>query len=447
MRHSRLHVFVFAFLLLCIPVAAQDSGRMGGTVTDSTGAVIPGVTVIITNSGTNATRSYVCNEQGRFIAGDLLPGEYRLSIEANGFKRFVQTGLQVRVGDSLEIPVKMSVGAATESVTITGEAPLLESTSSSMGEVIERKLIADLPLNERQPLSLVLLTPGVTPNRQIANAAQPFNRAGNFSVSGGRGDTNEILLDGTPNTVTEGSTGAFRAVTIFPTVEGTQEFRVQTNTYAAEFGGSGGGVVNIVTKSGTNQYHGAMFEFLRNSRLDANGFFSNLRSIPLANFKRNQFGAAFGGPLMIPKLYNGRDKTFFFVSWESLMERGGVPFTTTVPTVRQRAGDFSQTFDAQGRQVTIYDPATTTFNPATGQYTREAFPGNIIPSNRINPIAAKIMPLFPAPTDPGLPFTGASNYNTTYTRPINDHRLDIRLDQNLGDTHRIYWNYAFGRRT
>ena len=273
----------------------------------------------------------------------------------------------------------------------------IQSSTSAINQVIETKLIGDMPLNERQPFSLVLLAPGVIPNRQIANAAQPFNRAPNFSINGGRGDTNEILLDGTPNTIPEGSTGLFRAIAIFPTVEGMQEFRVQTNSMAAEYGGSGGGIVNIVTKSGTNQYHGAAFDFLRNSVMDANGFFSNTNRIPLASFKRNQFGAALGGPVIIPKLYNGKDKTFLFVTWESLIQRGGIPFTSTVPTALQRQGNFSETFDARGNQVIIYDPNSTTPN-ANGTFSRTAFQNNAIPGNRLNPIALKFLALFPDPT-------------------------------------------------
>jgi hypothetical protein len=443
----------FAFLIVAVilvlsPLAsAQDTGRIVGVVTDSTGAVIPMAKVVVTNVGTNASKALTTNEQGRLTANDLQPGEYRVEIEAQGFKRFVQTPVTVRVADSVEISAKLELGAASESVTITGEAPLLETATSAVGEVIDRKLVLDLPLNERQAFSLILLTPGVTANRQISNAAQPFNRAGNFSVSGGRGDSNEILLDGTPNTVTEGSTGAFRAVTIFPTVEGTQEFKVQSNTYAAEFGGSGGGVINIVTKSGTNAFHGAMFEFLRNSKFDSNGFFANKSNIPLASFKRNQFGAAVGGPVLLPKLYNGRNKSFFFVSWESLIQRGGLPFTTTVPTALQRAGDFSQTFNAQGNKVIMYDPSTTTYNAATGTYTRTPFAGNVIPSTSINPIAANFMKMFPLPNGSGLPFTNASNFNETLTQPIQDHRVDIRGDQNLGDKHHLFGSYALGRRT
>lgn len=449
MRVPRTLLLVVALLcaVLSLPADAQDTGRIVGTISDSTGAVIPGATVTVTNLGTNLVRSFTTNEQGRFTANDLQSGEYRVEAESQGFKRHVQTGVTVRVGDAIDLPIKLELGTATESVTITGETPLLQTTNSSVGEVIERQLVSDLPLNERQAFSFVVLTPGVTANRQISNAAQPFNRAGNFSVSGGRGDTNEILLDGTPNTVTEGSTGAFRAVTIFPTVEGTQEFKVQSNTFAAEFGGSGGGVVNIVTKSGTNEFHGALFEFIRNSEFDANPFFSNARNIPLASFKRNQFGAAVGGPVLIPKLYNGRDKTFFFVSWETLIERGGVPFTSSVPTDLQKTGDFSQTFNAAGAQMIIYDPKTTIYDAATGKYSRSPFPRNVIPADRINPIAANFMKMFPVPTDAGQPFTHASNFNMTLTRPITDHRVDIRGDQTFGAKHHVFASYALDRRT
>jgi hypothetical protein len=202
-----------------------------------------------------------------------------------------------------------------------------------------------------------------------------------------------------------------------------------------------------VTKSGTNEYHGAMFEFVRNSEFDANPFFSNARNIPLASFKRNQFGAAVGGPVLIPKLYNGRNKTFFFVSWETLIERGGVPFTSTVPTTLQKAGDFSQTLNAQGAQMIMYDPKSTTYDAATGKFTRTPFPKNVIPADRINPIAANFMKMFPEPTDAGLPYTHASNFNKTLTRPITDHRVDIRGDQTLGAKHHIFASYALDRRT
>ena len=193
------------------------------------------------------------------------------------------------------------MGQLSETVEVTDTTPLLQSTSSAVGEVIENRMITDLPLNNRQPLQLALMVPGVNPGRQMTSSSQPFNRSNNFSVGGGRGNVNEIMLDGTSNTMPEGNP-AFSAVTVFPSVDSIQEFRVQTNAYSAEYGNSGGGLVNIVSKSGTNRLHGSAFEFLRNSRMDANNFFNNRSGIPLASFKRNQFGGAAGGPLFIPRL-------------------------------------------------------------------------------------------------------------------------------------------------
>jgi Carboxypeptidase regulatory-like domain/TonB dependent receptor-like, beta-barrel len=443
----RMCALATCFIAFCQSLAAQDFGRIVGTITDSTGAAIPNISVTVRSVDTNVSKTFAANEQGRFTANNLAPGTYEVDSEAPHFKRFSQTGITVHVGETIEVPVQMVVGSSSESVTVTSDAPVLETATSSTGAVIESKLIGDLPLNERQPFTLAVLAPGVIPNRQIVNAAQPFNRAPNFSISGGRGDTNEILLDGTPNTIPEGSTGGFRAVTIFPTVEGMQEFKVQTNAMAAEYGGSGGGIVNIVTKSGTNEYHGAIFEFLRNSAMDSNGFFSNASSIPLASFKRNQFGAAFGGPVSVPKLYNGKNKTFLFVSWEDLKQLGGIPFTTTVPTDLQRQGNFGQTFSATGAPVIIYDPSTTAVNPVTGAATRTPFSGNMIPASEINPIAAKIMNLFPERTGLGLAFTHGSNFNKTYTQTIDDNRVDARLDQNIGDKQRIFFSYAVDERT
>jgi len=427
-------------------MGAQDFGRIGGTVSDTTGASVAGATVRITNIGTNSASSYTTNDQGRFTADNLAPGSYRVDADASGFKHLVQTGITVRVGDVLNLTMALELGAATESITVSGGSPLLETATSATGAVFEPELMGDLPLNERQPFSLAVLAPGVIPNRQIVNAAQPFNRAPNFSISGGRGDTNEILLDGTPDTMPEGSTGGFRAVAIFPTVEGMEEFKVQTNSMQAEYGGSGGGIVNIVTKSGTNQYHGAGFDFLRNSVMDSNGYFSNASRVPLASFKRNQFGAAFGGPVSIPKLYNGKNKTFLFVSWEDLKQLGAIPFTTSVPTVAERNGDFSQYFTAAGAPIIIYDPSTTVAGP-NGTYSRTPFPNNIIPAGQINPIAKNIMALFPLPTSNGLPFTNASNFNKTYTQSLNDNRVDARLDQNIGPKQRLFFAYAIDNRT
>jgi hypothetical protein len=436
------------FLLSCLSLAglAQQTGRIWGTVYDETGAVIPGAEVVVRDLGTGRTRTFVSDEQGRFAFPQLSLGQYELSVEVSGFRRFVQTGIELRVGDSPQIAVRLQLGELSEQVLVSGETPLLQTTTSSLSEIVDSKMMEELPVDGRQGLSLVRLIPGVTPGRQMESAAQPFNRAGNFSISGGRGIANEIMVDGLTNTVAEGSTGAFTAVAAFTPMEATREFRVETNTYAAEYGRSAGGVVNIVTKSGTNELHGSVFGFLRDSALDANNFFNNKHGIPLGDFTRKQFGGTVGGPIRIPGLYNGRDRSFFFLSWESLIERSSRDVTLTVPTARQRAGDFSETFDPAGRLVTIYDPTSSTFDPETSRYLRTPFPGNVIPVDRIDPVMAKVFQFWPEPTGSGAPFTAANNFYSPYEQPIDDHKFDMRLDHALSDRQQLFGRLGIGRR-
>ncbi len=441
---------VFTFLFLAFPLVAgaqTQNGRLWGNVVDSSGGVVPGATVKVTNVGTNLAKTAVADERGRFVVTDLPPATYEVSAELTGFKKFVQGGILLRVADSLEILIKLEVGNLSETVNVTSETPLLNTTTSSLGEVVENRAIMELPLNGRQTLSLVTLVPGVAPNRQMENAAQPFNRAGNFSISGARGNTNELLLDGAPNTVPEGSTGAMVAVAVFPSVDATQEFKVQSNSYSAEYGRAAGGVVNIVTKSGTNSIHGTAYEFLRNSVLDANNFFNNKSHIPLASFQRNQFGGTIGGPLFVPKLYNGKNRSFFFFSWESLLERGGRTFPNTVPTAKELSGDFSETFNSSGSKVIIYDPLSTTYNPTTKIYSRTPFPNNIIPSTRIDPIMKKTLAYFPAPLSAGDAYTHATNFVKSQSVPINDHKFDIRIDHQISPKQSLFGRFSFGNRT
>jgi len=436
---------IVVFLLL-IPLSAQEKARIWGTVTDTTGGVLPGVNVTVTNVETGLTRTYVSDERGRFIFTEMEPGHYHVKAELPAFKTFVGTDVILRVADSVEVPVQMEIGEITETITVSSAAKLLETTTSSLGDVVENKLIDDLPLNGRNTLSLVTLIPGVIPNRQMESAAQPFNRAGNFAISGGRGVTNEIMLDGTPNTVAEGSTGAFTAVTAFTPVDATREFKVQTNAYSADLGRSGGGVVNIVTKSGTNELHGSVFWFHRNSAMDANDFFNNKNNIELASFKRNQFGVAVGGPIYFPGLYNGKDRSFFFVSWESLVERSGWLVQDSVPTEKEKVGDFSETYNAAGELVTIYDPLSTIFDPETQTYVRTPFPGNRIPQDRIDPVMKKVFEFWPDPTGPGARYTHAQNFLRSLARPINDHKFDVRIDHQVTEKDSLFGRVSIGRR-
>ena len=439
---------ILSVLALSLPAFSQtQTARVWGTVTDSTGGVIPAAVVTVTNVGTNQSKTFTADERGRFVFTDLQPGEYEISAQVQGFKKFVRSGTVLRVNDSVEIPIQLDIGSPTEVVNVTAATPLLNTTSSALGEVVENRMILELPLNGRQTLSLVMLVPGVVPNRQIENVAQPFNRAGNFSIGGARGDTNELLLDGASNTIPEGSTGAMTAVAVFPSVDATLEFKVQSNSYSAEYGRTGGGVVNIVTKSGTNDLHGSLYEFLRNSVFDANLFFNNKNNIPRASFKRNQFGATVGGPVWLPKIYNGKNHSFFFFSYEGFRQRPGSTFSLTVPTPLQLSGDFSQTFNSAGRQVVIYDPQTTKYDPATKTYTRTAFAGNVIPASRINPIMKKVLGYFPAPLSNGDPYTHTNNFVLSKSINSDENKYDVRIDHQLTSKQSLLFRFSDGHRS
>ena len=274
---------------------------------------------------------------------------------------------------------------------------------------------------------MIFLAPGI-----IGTVRAEFNQA-NFSINGGRPGANEILAEGIPSSPP--LVNPIQGFTVYPSVDAVQEFKVQTNSYSAEFGRSSGGVINLIYKSGTNQFHGSLFEFLRNSKLDANGYFANQRDLPLGSFKRNQFGASAGGPIVIPHLYNGRNRTFFFAAFEGLRERAQSNLTSTVPTDLQRAGDFSQTRNGAAL-VAIYDPGTTTRSGAA--FVRQAFAGNLIPASRIDPVARNAAKYYPLPNRPGDASTGINNLSLGGTNPTNNNQFDIKGDENINDRNRFF---------
>lgn len=410
-------------------LAAQTiTASLEGIVRDATGAFVPGARAQIVNTGTNITTRLESGPDGRFVAQSLQPGPYTVIVEATGFKKTERTGIILQVDQTARIDLRLEIGAVTETVEIRGEAPLLESTSSALGQVIANRAITNLPLNARNPYALVFLAPGVT-----GNVGNTFNQA-NISINGGRPGANEILADGIPSSPP--LVNPIQGYTVYPSVDSVQEFKVQTNSYSAEFGRSSGGIINLVFKSGTNKFQGTFFAFVRNSKLDANGFFANQRGLPLTNFKRNQFGASGGGPVLLPKLYNGRNRTFFFAAFEALRERSQSNLTGTVPTVLQRGGNFSQTFNATGALVNVYDPVTTAA-AGTG-FVRQLFPGNLIPSSRIDPVAANVLKYYPASNREGDRFTAANNLSLPGTAPINSNQFDLKGDENLNDRNRFF---------
>ena len=418
-----------AVLLLGAAAHAQlTTASLEGEVRDPTGAVIAGAAVRITNTATNVVTQVTSDAAGRFVAPSLPPGPYQVAVQAAGFKRMERTGILLDVSQALSLEMTMELGATTETIEVAARATLLDTESSEMGQVVDNRSIVNLPLNERNSWSLVFLAPGVT-----GSVGDKYNNV-NISINGGRPGSASMMVDGVPSaTPLSNPIGGF---TIFPSVDSIQEFKVDTNSYSAEFGRSGSGIVNLVYKTGTNQLHGSVFEFLRNSDLDANAFFSNRLGVEIPSFKRNQFGTTVSGPVYLPKLYNGRNKTFFLFGYEGLRETSASTLNTTMPTALQRTGDFSQTKAANGSTVVIYDPTTTT--PSGNGFVRTAFPGNMIPQSRFDPVAANVVKFYPLPNTAGAVNTGLNNYYIATASPENIYNVDAKVDENLSDRSRFF---------
>jgi hypothetical protein len=406
--------------------AQSITSSLIGTVHDNTGAVVPNATVAAIELATNARSETRTDANGNYVLLQLKPGSYTVEISAPGFKKYVRGGVVLELQQQARLDASLEIGQLSEAVTVTADASALETTISTVGDVVNNRAILNLPLNTRNIYSLIYLTPGVA-----GGIGNDYNSL-SYSVNGARGSSMETMVDG--------ATGGFPTVNgyfgigVFPSVDAIGEFKMMDSNYSAEFGRSLGNVVNVIYKSGTNSFHGSAYEFLRNSALDANSFFSNARGVALPSFKRHQFGGVINGPVI-------KDKTFFLFSLEDLRQNAFQSVTTTVPTLLQRRGDFSQTFAANGQQIRIFDPFTTRANPAGG-YIRDAFAGNVIPLDRINPVSANLVKYFPLPNTAGNPVTNANNYYNTGGHVNDIDSWDVRIDHNLTSTQRIFGRYS-----
>ncbi len=403
--------------------------------------MIPGANLKLTNLDTNFVRQLQSSDVGAFNFTALSPGRYRFEIEHPGFKRYVQEPIEVRVQQFLTLNPKLEVGQETQSIEVTGQAALLDAATSSLSQIVENKQVTELPLNGRNTLALVALTPGIRAQGQFLQntATRSFAGWGNFSSNGGVSDANEVLVDGAAVTLF-----LVNAPSLIPPVDATQEFRVQTNNYSAEFGRSSGAVVNIGIKSGSNQLHGSFFEFLRNDKFDANDFFLNRNGQGRPKLTFNQYGFAVGGPVLLPKVYNGRDKTFFFANFEGFRQRQAMALTTTVPTAAQLQGDFSKTFTSTGQLVTIANPFSVT-GANTSSPVRDPFPGNIIPASLFDPVANNMrqnQKIWALPNAPGNPLTGVGNFSTSAVQPNNEDQVITRVDHNIGTKWKLFGTYS-----
>jgi len=423
---------LFAIALQC--QGQNITGTILGTVADASGAIVPGVTVTVTNKDTGQSIRVLTNQLGYYEAPQLRPGDYGVQAAGTGFKTLVRDGVQVSVESRLRLDFAMEVGDAATSVAVTADAPLIESETASLGQVITSRTVQELPIKGRNVFDLVSLSPGVqvNPRSQGAVASTGDNSAPLFvlsdiSINGGRYRTNEYMLDGVSIMLPENNNFA-----VSPSPDGTQEFKVMTNSYGPQFGRSGGGVINVITRGGTNQFHGTAYEFFRNDRLKANNFFANARGQKRGVFHFNQFGAAGGGPVI-------RNKTFFFADYQGHRERStlGGQFAT-VPTSLQRSGDFSQTLSSQGQPIIIYDPSTTRTAPSGTGYVRDTFPGNRIPNNRLDPVAVKMLSFVPLANTVGTSAALINNFAWAQQFAINSNQWSVRLDHRFSDRHGIF---------
>jgi len=414
-------------LLAAVPVAAQSiTGSITGVVTDSTGAVVPAAEVTAINIGTSI-RSVARTDSSGNYAIPLLPrGDYRLEVVAPGFKRFVREGIVLQVQQTARLDVQLAVGELAESVMISADAASLETENATLAKIVDNRAIVNLPLNTRNVYSLVFLTPGVTGS--VGNSYGEMR----YSVNGARARTMDTMIDGV--SAAHPTVNGFNGISVFPSVDAIEEFKLLGADYPAEFGRSLGSVLNVVFKSGTNQWHGSAYEFLRNSKLDANDFFNNSRNIQLLSFKRSQFGGVLNGPIR-------KDKTFFMVSFEALRERRASSTITSVPTELERTGDFSQTRNAAGQSILIYDPLTT---GSTGvANVRTVFPGNRIPSMRFDPVAVALTKYYPLPnTAPTGLSNATNNWAASASKPLDMTQHDYRVDQVISPTQRFFARYS-----
>ncbi len=441
--------FISALSLLAIfslPAAAQEfRATIVGTVTDQQGAVVPAAKIEVRNPETNVSVETVTNESGNYVVPFLPVGHYNVSASARGFKRAARENLELRVGDRLRVDFRMELGTVSQEITVSASAELLETATASKGQVIDSQNVQNLPLLGRNPFMLAAIAAGVQYTPSLASRSnRPFDNGGmdSFSINGGRQFTNEFLLDGVPDTNTE--TGSPSNLSFVPSPDATEEFKVQTNSYDSQYGRTGGGVINVSLKSGANRLHGSLYDYWRNDVLNANDFASNLNGVPRSAFRWNQPGLVLGGPVYLPKVYDGRNRTFFMYSWEDI--RSSIPFpqTLTVPTLEQRAGDFSKTLQANGQPITIFDPLTT--RQVGNTFTRQPFAGNRISPEQIDPVARRLLDFIPKPNAPG---TAAGFFNFISSPNPRTDAYDqhiIRIDQVLNSRHKFFSRYVRGNR-
>ncbi len=426
-RKLALLIAPLLFATNCVVGIAQvEQGAIAGAVIDQTGAAVPKAKITATNQATKAVATAETTEEGYYKLPYLLAGKYDVAVEKDGFTVNRVTAVPVLVGQAATINVTLKPGSLHDEITVVSNAVMVDQVSSSLGYVTGTKQILELPTG-RNPYALMTLSPGV-----IATG----NSGTGPIVNGGRSNTSAILLDGQD---TRNNSTLDNQYT--PPMETVGEVRFITNSFSAEYGRSNGGVLTAAGKTGANQLHGSAYEFFQNDKLNANSWNNNRNRVVRGPVRHDEFGFTVSGPVEVPRVYNGKNKTFFFFNFEQVVNHAPRVITNdNVPTDLQKAGDFSNTVTSAGALIQIYDPLTTVPSTSTASgYTRAQFPGNVIPNNRIDPIAKKLLSYYPEPSLPGV----INNYSNTTASISNNRKYFTREDQNFGDKNRLFFRFGY----
>ncbi len=417
---KRFVIPLLGFAAVALPALAQSYyGGVRGAVLDQNGGALAGARVSLINAGTNASRSTLTDSTGGYVFSEVVPGTYTLVSESPGFKKFEQKNVIVATQQQVAVDLKLELGEVTQSVEVNEEVPLVETSNASQGQVIDNQKLTELPNLGRNPFMLSKLAQNVVPVGNPAyNRMEDQSGSSQISIAGGPVRGNNYLIDGVP------ITDATNRAIIIPSLESVQEVKIQANTYDAEMARTGGGMFNTLMKSGTNTYHGSLYGHLRRTAWDANSFFNNAAGVPITDQPNDTWGASFGGAVKIPKIYDGKNRTFFYLGFEHYDDTQSSSSVFAAPTAAERMGDFSKSLNPDGSLRVIYDPLTV----ANG--ARQPFPGNIIPADRLNPAGLAIANSFqPALSNPG--YYGANDLNAPGRLPCRAAQYTAKLDEDL----------------
>lgn len=413
-------------------VAQSFQASVSGIVNDSTGAVVPRVKVTVTDSARGIAFTAVTNQEGVYLINNLIPSTYRVTAEAAGFSTYQLDAFPLAARQEAVLNISLQVGTTNQTVEVSSQVQMVDPSNATLGGVVNNKSIVDLPIINRNVLTLMAIEPGVQPSTQNNYSSNFFTSAIRYSFNGGLESTSDFQQDGI-SILNQSDIPGIMGLTMLPSVDAVDEMRVQTNGYSAVYGRSGGGITTMVTKSGTNGFHGSAYDFIRNNGLNSNSFFSNRAGAKIAPLHEHQYGGSVGGPII-------KNKTFFFVVLERNVNNAGAFSLFTVPTAAERGGDFSGALNSAGQLKTIFNPYSTAPDPANaGQFLRTPFPGNIIPPSMLDPVGVKAATYWPAPNLPGL----TNNVNKTAVSANPLQQITSKIDHNFSTNKRVFGRYGY----